>query len=75
MQALPDGPERQALFDEAQRSGVAYMPYKFTVHRIVTDMSYPRSIGYRRPPFWHDWWHYVDIDDAARAGRTRMKRR
>jgi ABC-type transport system substrate-binding protein len=46
IQTLPDGPERLAAFREAERIGLAYMPY-------------------RRPVFWQDWWHYVDIDDGA----------
>ncbi len=65
MQSIPDGPERAALFAEAIRISIAYMPYKFRVNRIVTDMSYPRLVGYRRPIFWQEWWHYVDIDPTA----------
>ncbi|MET0517211.1 MAG: ABC transporter substrate-binding protein [Burkholderiaceae bacterium] len=65
MQALPDGPEREALFREAKRLSVAYMPYKTHVHRIVNDLAWPRLVGYRRPLFWLDWWQFVDID----AGR------
>jgi ABC-type transport system substrate-binding protein len=62
MQALPDGPEREALFLEAKRLSVAYMPYKNHVHRVVTDMAQPWLIGYHRPLFWQDWWQFVDID-------------
>ena len=65
MELLPDGPERTALFDEAKRLAVAYMPYKTLVHRIVTDLAQPQCIGYRRPLFWQDWWHMVDIDQSA----------
>jgi hypothetical protein len=46
---------------------LAYMPYKFHVHRIHTDLAHPWLIGYRRPPYWNTWWHYVDIDAAAQA--------
>jgi ABC-type transport system substrate-binding protein len=63
-QALPDGPERAALFEQAQKLAVAYMPYKYTMHRISTDMAQPWLIGYRHPVFWTDWWQYVDIDDS-----------
>ena len=65
LDTIPDGPERAALFMEAIRLSVAYMPYKFRLNRIVTDMTYPQLIGYRRPIFWQEWWHYVDIDEAA----------
>ncbi len=67
MQVLPDGPERLALFAEARRIMLAYMPYKFHVHRIHTDLAHPWLIGYRRPPYWNTWWHYVDVDAAAQA--------
>ena len=30
-------------------------------------MTQTRVIGYRRPVFWHDWWHYVDIDNESPA--------
>lgn len=62
MTALPDGPQRQALFDQARRLAVAYMPYKAHVHRFVSDLLHPWVIGYRRPLFWQDFWQYVDID-------------
>jgi ABC-type transport system substrate-binding protein len=62
MEVLPDGPEREALFEQAKLLSVAYAPYKSLLHRIVTDMAQPWLIGYRRPLFWQDWWHMVDID-------------
>jgi ABC-type transport system substrate-binding protein len=64
LQVLPDGPERQALFEQAKRLAVAYMPYKFRVNRVLTDMAYPWLIGFRRPVFWNEWWMHVDIDTA-----------
>ena len=66
MNLLPDGLQRQALFDAATKLLVAYMPYRFCVHRIATDLAYPWFTGYRRPPFWNDWWQYVDVDPALR---------
>ena len=71
-QMLPDGPGA-ARRCSARPSGsrVAYMPYKFTLNRISLDMTQPRVIGYRRPVFWQDWWHYVDIDDGAAGAATR----
>ncbi len=61
LKLLPDGPERQALFDAATKLLVAYVPYRVSVHRIVTDLSAASLVGYRRPPFWLDWWQYVDL--------------
>jgi ABC-type transport system substrate-binding protein len=62
MEAMPDGPERLELFRQAKLISIAYAPYKATVHRISTDMLYPWVVGYRRPVFWQEWWHMVDID-------------
>lgn len=58
---LPDGPERLAAFQEAKKLLVAYMPYKFAVHRLYTDLTQPWVYGYRRPLFWRNTWHVMDI--------------
>ncbi|MCW5609659.1 MAG: bicyclomycin resistance protein [Rubrivivax sp.] len=63
--ALPDGPERNALFDRAKRVAVAWAPYKLHVHRHAVDLVQAGVVGYRRPPFWNDWWHMVDVADGA----------
>ncbi|MEO8079152.1 MAG: ABC transporter substrate-binding protein [Caldimonas sp.] len=65
MKEMPSGADRQALFDRAAALVAAYVPYRIGVHRILTDMAYGWLSGYRRPPFWLDWWQYVDIDAAA----------
>jgi ABC-type transport system substrate-binding protein len=67
MSQLPDGPEREALFVQAKKIAVAYMPYKPTVHRVSTDLWHPWVVGFRRPPFHNEWWHMVDIDTDRRA--------
>jgi ABC-type transport system substrate-binding protein len=64
MQAMPDGPEREALFKEAKRIAVTYMAYKVHAHRILTDIEQPWMSGFRRPLFWQDFWQFVDIDPA-----------
>jgi len=58
---MPDGPERLAAFDEAKKLLVAYMPYKYNVHRLYTDLTQPWVYGYRRPTFWRNQWHLLDI--------------
>jgi ABC-type transport system substrate-binding protein len=68
MTVLPDGPERLALFHEAKKIAAAFMPYKFNVHRISTDMWQPWVVGYRRPQFWQEWWHMADIDLDTKKG-------
>jgi ABC-type transport system substrate-binding protein len=64
---LPDGPQRQAVMDEAKKLMVAYMPYKLHAHRIFTDLAHPWVIGYQRNVFVRHFFKYVDIDSAALA--------
>jgi len=59
---MPDGPERLAVMQQAVKIMVAYMPYKYTTHRTLTDMMQPWLIGYRRHPMSAAFWRYVDID-------------
>ena len=62
---LPNGPERLAAMHEATRLLVAYMPYKFHLHRIQQDLAQPWLLGYRRHPFTTRAWAYLDVDPSA----------
>jgi ABC-type transport system substrate-binding protein len=64
---LPDGPERQALLDQAKKIMIAYMPYKVHAHRISTDLWHPWVLGFDRNLFVRDFWKYIDIDAAMQA--------
>jgi ABC-type transport system substrate-binding protein len=61
-QDMADGPERLAIMQKMVKIMVAYMPYKFSTHRILTDMTQPWLVGYRRHPTAREFWKYVDID-------------
>ena len=63
-QLMADGPERLAIMQQLVKTMVAYMPYKFSTHRIVTDMTHSSLIGYRRHPMSRGFWRYVDIDTS-----------
>ena len=67
MTVLPDGPEREALFEQAKRLAVAYAPYKVHLHQYGDVLAQPWLMGYRRPVFWYDWWHLADIDLEKRS--------
>jgi ABC-type transport system substrate-binding protein len=69
--SLPNGPERQAAMDEAQRLIVAYAPYKFHVHRIFSDLSHPWVVGYHRNNFVREFWKWIDIDVARQQKEAR----
>jgi ABC-type transport system substrate-binding protein len=67
---LPDGPQRRALLREATRLLVAYMPYKFHLHRVRHDLAHPWVSGYRRHPIMQRQWLWIDVDGGERAERT-----
>jgi ABC-type transport system substrate-binding protein len=69
MDRLPDGPERLALLREAQAIITAYAPHKYNVHRILTDLTQPWVVGFRRPLYGNRFWHYIDIDSARQPPR------
>jgi ABC-type transport system substrate-binding protein len=71
IQVLPDGPEREQLFYQGKRIFAAYVPYGWGVHRILTDLAWPWLEGFRRPPYWLNWWHCVDIDAQKQSDATR----
>ena len=60
--ALPDGPQREAVVDQAKRLTVAWMPYKLRTHLAATALSQPWLIGFRRPVFGHNWFEFVDLE-------------
>lgn len=60
--ALPDSPERNALYRDMSRLFIAYMPWRLSVHRIYTNLSHPWVIGYKMNPVMNSVWKYVDID-------------
>ena len=66
MDQIPDGPERLELFRRGKMLAIAYAPYKALNHRISTDMWHPWVSGFRRPLFWQEWWHMVDVDPQLR---------
>ena len=69
--SLPDGAERLQVMTRMKEIMVAYMPYKFHVHRIWTDLAQPWVVGYHRNVFVRDWWRYVDIDTAEKSRRAK----
>jgi len=59
-QSMADGPERQALIQEAERLLTAYMPMKAHVHRIRLRLAQPWLKGYLPHPFLQGFWRFLD---------------
>jgi hypothetical protein len=47
---------------EAYRIGTVWMPYKIRLHTVRTDLFHKGVKGYRRPVFWQEFWHYLDVE-------------
>jgi ABC-type transport system substrate-binding protein len=65
--ALPDGPEREAVFHETKLIAAAWMPYKMRIHPVQITLTQPWVVGFRPPLFRANWFEYVDIDLARKA--------
>jgi ABC-type transport system substrate-binding protein len=65
--AMPDGPERDAVFHEAKLIATAWMPYKMRIHPVQISLVHPWVRGFRPPLFRMNWFEYVDVDPARRA--------
>ncbi|MCW5609660.1 MAG: bicyclomycin resistance protein [Rubrivivax sp.] len=58
---LPDGPERLALMQRANRMMLAWVPYLPHFHQIQTELLHAHVRGPVRHPFNSDWFRWVDI--------------
>jgi ABC-type transport system substrate-binding protein len=63
---MPDGPERNLLLQKAAKLAIAYAPYKVFLFQYEDVLAHPWLQGYRRPLFWQQWWHMVDVDMSQR---------
>ena len=73
---MPDGPERERLFFEGKRSVSTYVPYKYHVHRILTDLAWPWVDRFSAPAVLARLvGQYVDIDAEAASEGDRVSRR
>ncbi len=64
---LADGPEREALINQALKLALAYMPIKATAHPINSWLTHPHVQGYRPHPFIRDYWRVMAVDPAGPA--------
>jgi ABC-type transport system substrate-binding protein len=64
---MPDGPERDALFDRMNRIVSAYAPVRPIVHRIGTSLWHPWVFGYQRHPVLREFWKFIDLDPLLQA--------
>jgi ABC-type transport system substrate-binding protein len=71
--ALPDSPERTRLFDRMTELVVAYAPWRLTYHLLEDSVRHPWIGTYVPHPIRSQWWQYIDVDPALRAGGLTTK--
>jgi oligopeptide transport system substrate-binding protein len=62
IKAMPDSPERTALYRKMVHLLWVYNPWRVNFLKRGTILIQPWVIGYKRHPFAHEPWRYVDID-------------
>ena len=69
--ALPDSPERNALYRDMNRLFLAYAPWRLGVHRVYNHLQYPWVKGYKKHPILYTNFKYLDVDVAAQRAASR----
>ncbi len=64
---MPPGPERVAIFNEMAGLVTVYAPWKLFSHRKRNQLLQPWVLGWRKHPFLHEGFRYVDIDLERRG--------
>ena len=64
---LPDGPERNALYAKMVKLIVVYMPWMVETYKAQNILMQPWLLNYRKHPFAHEPWRYLDVDLARQA--------
>ena len=69
--ALPDSPERNAIYAEMNRYVLAYAPWRLGAVRSYVHLLRPWVHGYKKHPIYHSSLKYLDIDVAAQQAASR----
>jgi ABC-type transport system substrate-binding protein len=64
-EVLPDGPEREALMQQATRLMLAYMPYVPHLHPMLNEASHARVLGWLRHPVLELRLLHADVETPA----------
>ena len=62
--AMPDSPERTALYRRMVHLLWVYNPWRVNSLMRNTILIHPWVVGYKKHPFGHEPWRYLDIDPS-----------
>ncbi|APV50440.1 hypothetical protein BWI17_12480 [Betaproteobacteria bacterium GR16-43] len=66
---LPDGPERNALMGKMVKLIFVYAPWVVETHKVQSILVQPWVLNYKKHPFNHEPWKYLDVDLEREARR------
>ena len=66
---LPDSPARNELISRMVKLIAVYAPWLVETYKAQNILVQPWVLGYRKHPFAHQPWKYLDIDTARRPAR------
>jgi ABC-type transport system substrate-binding protein len=67
--AMPDSPERTAIYRRMVHILWVYAPWRVNSLLANTILIHPWVIGYKKHPFAHEPWRYLDVDLAKVPAR------
>jgi ABC-type transport system substrate-binding protein len=59
---LPDGAERNALYEKMVKLILVYVPWMVETYKAQNILMQPWLLNYRKHPFMHEPWRYLDVD-------------
>jgi ABC-type transport system substrate-binding protein len=62
IKTMPDSPERTALYQKMVHILWVYNPWRVNTLKQGTALMHPWVLGYKKHPFAHEPWRYLDID-------------
>ena len=66
MKAMDDSPERSALIDRMVKLIWVYAPWMVETYKAETILVHPWLLNYKKHPFGHEPWKYLEVDVARR---------
>jgi oligopeptide transport system substrate-binding protein len=66
---LPDGPERNALYARMVKLILVYVPWLVETFKAETVLVQPWLQNFKKHPFGHEPWRYLDVDLQRREGK------
>lgn len=64
IKVMPDSPERTKLYQKMVHILWVYNPWRVNTLKQGTALMHPWVLGYKKHPFGHEPWRYLDIDRA-----------